>query len=491
MKPRQVLPLSHKRVINTVINLAPVYHFRKQGVYQLRVRPLGSLNACTVSLRSTNRAEAMASSEQLQTLLRHYHLDNPEASWPDLRKQLRTLAESLLGQSASSWEELDALALLSRESAGQVRSLSRHGPLSASQARAMGELGGILYAGERRFLGQPEVLAGFIDRFDQEEISDRQRQASLSLSVGTPSVAFEPITFETLSADYLREHSANLKENSLIQMGYEYKTISETLNGLDLRTHTRDDMVSLRTSLLQERAASTVNNLLSKLSTVMEWAVNNQLIPYARTKGLKIKRDAESKREAFTQVQVQAIMDKAASLGEDDWLRWALSLGAITGARVGELLHLTKNDIREHGGVVFIDINGEGGKDLKNSYSARWVPLTDGAYGSFDLAAFRRYIKSHQKRNALGVSHVYAKKVLNQTVQEVAGSTNGTLTFHSLRHSIAGHLKSKGTPLETVQAITGHSSGSITYDHYGAEGRVELGILAEALRKALVPGEVS
>lgn len=313
----------------------------------------------------------------------------------------------------------------------------------------------------------------------------------MSLSVGAPAVALEPITFETLSADYLREHSANIKETSLIQMGYEYKTISETLNGLDLRTHTRDDMVNLRVSLLEERAASTVNNLLSKLSTVMEWAVNNQIIPYARTKGLKIKKDAESKREAFTQVQVQAILDKAASFGEDDWLRWALSLGAITGARVGELLHLTKNDVREQGGVVFIDINAEGGKDLKNSYSVRWVPLTDNAYGSFDLAAFRRYIESHEKRNALGVSHVYAKRVLNQTVQEVAGSTNGTLTFHSLRHSIAGHLKSKGTPLETVRAITGHSSGSITYDHYGAEGRVERGILAEALRKALVPEEVS
>lgn len=489
MKPLPVPTQGLPQVIIPVIKLAPAYHFRKQGVYQLRVRPLGSLNACTVSLRSTNRAQAMASSEKLQALLRHYHLDNPNAPWAELRRHLRELAESLLIHSSTSEDELDALAEAHANEAVALRALSRLGPLSAPQARAMGHLGAILYASEKRFLGQPEVLAGIIEGFDQESDLDRQRQASLSLSVGAPSVALEPIPFETLSADYLREHSANLKQNSLIQMGYEYKTIAEALNGLDLRTHTREDMVNLRVSLLEERAASTVNNLLSKLSTVMDWAVNNQLIPYARTKGLKIKRDAESKREAFTQAQVQAIMDKAASLEEDDWLRWGLSLGAITGARVGELLHLTKDDIREQGGVVFIDINAEGGKDLKNSYSARWVPLTDGAYGSFDLAAFRRYIESHTKRNALGVSHVYAKKVLNQTVQDVTGSTDGTLTFHSLRHSIAGHLKSKGTPLETVQAITGHSSGSITYDHYGAEGRVELGILAEALRKALVPGE--
>ncbi|WP_288406263.1 tyrosine-type recombinase/integrase, partial [uncultured Pseudomonas sp.] len=315
----------------------------------------------------------------------------------------------------------------------------------------------------------------------------RHRQASVSLSVGTPSASHEPITFEALSADYLREHSANVKESSLVQMGYEYKTIAETLNGLDLKTHTREDMVNLREALKQKRAASTVNNLLSKLSTVMEWAVNNQLIPYARTKDLKIKRGAESKREAFTQAEVQAIMDKAASLQEDNWLRWALSLGAITGARVGELLHLTQRDIREQGGIVFIDINEADGKELKNGYSARWVPLTDRAYGSFNLSAFMRYVESHKKRNALGVSHTYAKKVLNQTVQEVAECTNGTLTFHSLRHSIASHLKSKGAPLETVQAITGHSSGSITFDHYGAGGRVELGIMAEALRNALVP----
>ncbi|MOA57098.1 hypothetical protein D3C78_1812110 [compost metagenome] len=75
--------------------------------------------------------------------------------------------------------------------------------------------------------------------------------------------------------------------------------------------------------------------------------------------------------------------------------------------------------------------------------------------------------------------------MVNGTLREVLElEADRTQTFHSLRHSLSGALKAVATPKETTESILGHSSGSISYDLYGAGASVEVGLMAEALRKA-------
>ena len=60
------------------------------------------------------------------------------------------------------------------------------------------------------------------------------------------------------------------------------------------------------------------------------------------------------------------------------------------------------------------------------------------------------------------------------------------MTFHSLRHSMAGRLKAADVALTTAQAILGHSSNSITYDHYGKGAVAELVKMQDAIKKAVL-----
>ncbi len=86
-------------------------------------------------------------------------------------------------------------------------------------------------------------------------------------------------------------------------------------------------------------------------------------------------------------------MTYANELPASDWKRWALSLGVLTGARIGEIYQLTQGDVKQVEGITVIDINkDEQDKTLKNDFSVRQVPLVDGAYG-FSLAAFLEWVE--------------------------------------------------------------------------------------------------
>jgi integrase len=260
----------------------------------------------------------------------------------------------------------------------------------------------ILHAAESRLRGDPRGLVGAIDNIDKDIESDSLKASSVSLSVSPPQ-ALPPVTFESLADAYRKEYKGNVTESSFKQISYNHKAIAEALGDLDMRTHTRADMIALRDTHLESRLPSSVNNVLVKLSTVLNWAVANDLIPKAYAQNLKLKKGTESTRKAFTQDQVATIMNHAKSLPEDSWKRWALSLAVLTGARLNEYAQLTKEDIRQEGDIWFIDINDNNGKQLKTAQSKRLVPLTDGAYG-FDLSAFLRFVEKAQGETMLGVS---------------------------------------------------------------------------------------
>lgn len=461
--------LSHNPVTSrsqVQVVLASPWHFRKQGVYQLRVRPKGSTVAsCTVSLRTNDRPTAMTTSKQLQTALRAFHLDNPDSTWPELRDHLRSIAEDLLA-TPTEWELLDVMGLTYSDLNDDLGRIASTAALTVPQTKGVIMARRIMQAAERRLGGDPRQLVKLIDKIDREADRDSLRASSVSLSVSPPQ-ALPPVRFESLAESYRNEHRANVKESSMKEIGYCHGTLSEALGDLDLRTHTRADLIALRDTLSESRRPVSVNNLLTKLATVLSWAVSNDLIPKAYTQNLKYKKGAESTRKAFTQEQIATLMNHANGLPADAWQRWALTLGIITGARLNEYVQLTKEDLRKEGDVWVIDINDNNGKELKTAQSKRLVPLTDGAYG-FDLGAFLRFAENSEGNTVLGVNYRLAGRGLNFALRDILSNDDPDLTLHSLRHSITSLLQAEGVPVAYVQAILGQSSGTLAFDTYGS-----------------------
>ncbi|WDH23624.1 tyrosine-type recombinase/integrase [Pseudomonas chlororaphis] len=416
--------------------LAKPYHYRRNGIYYMRLRATGSTTeAAAVSLKTSNRRDALDASEQLSGFVRAFHLENPEASWSKLKEHFRCVSVELFESGRD----------------GDVTQV--WGGLHDSDSGPAGGPTSPLKPGEN---------------------------FPVSLSVLAPAM-----TFEILSGLYLADRGQDQKTSTLKETKICHGTISTALGELDMRTHTRADLVALRDRLSENRMPSTVNKLLVKLSVVLAWAVDNGHISKSYDKKLKLTKGLESSRKAFTQDQVGKLVTYSNTLPETSWKRWLLSLGAITGGRLNEISQLTVGDVLTlESGITAIHINEQGeGKSIKNKRSERLVPLTDGAYG-FDLAAFLRYVeacKISKSESLAQIGYKTAGEWANQqAIPAALGDSFGPgLVFHSMRHSLASLMQAKGVPTTHAQAVMGHASGTITFDTYGSGVPVET--LAEML----------
>ncbi|WP_256656904.1 tyrosine-type recombinase/integrase [Pseudomonas sp. BGI-2] len=419
-------------------------------------------------------------SKDILRALAVFHLDNPAATWEDLRPRLLVIAEECLTM-AHGDDSLVAYEMIYDELKSALTIASAHKPFTEPQQRTVGYGKRIMAGSQDRLKGDPEALLGII-----RELSEGEQPASVSLSVYDQQA---PLLWDDLSAQFMREHRDNIKDSSLTQILSNHKIIGETLEACgieDLRKHTRADMVAVRAELLETRKPSTVNTILAKLIAVMGWAVANDYLVKAYTSKLKFTKGTESQREAFKRDQVEVIMSHANSLPVSSWERWGLSLLVVTGARVGEVLQLTKDDIKKESGHWCISINEESAdKSIKNKHSERVVPLTDGALG-FDLELFLSAIESGYLPSANKMSIPRNSGILRGVIKEVLGETKTeNQTLHSLRHHMASSLQARGIPAAFTQGILGHASNSISYDTYGSG--VPVDVLAGALGEVWTP----
>jgi integrase len=479
-------------VTNSALTLRPTtrlakpYHYRRNGIYYLRLRETGSTTQATsVSLKTTDRKAAMDASRRLAETIKSFHLDHPEATWSELREHLLWVAEGLLScshdvHSLRDWGDLyeDVRTNLTEIAATM--------PLNVDQHEHVSKAKDVMAAAQVRLQGDSVPLVKIIRDLEggSQDALKHANDVPLSLSVLAP-----PLTFEVLSGLYMADRAGEQKASTLSSTKFTHGVLCAELGALDLRKHTRADLVALRDRLATTRKPSTVNQMLMKLSAVLNWSVENGHLEKSFDKKLKFTKGTESTRKAFSQDQIGSLMAYANKLPEASWKRWLLSLGIITGGRLNEISQLSVSDIQTlRSGIVVIHINEVGeGKSIKNKRSERLVPLTDGAYG-FDLQAFLRYVETCKQSGNDSLAQIGYRPagewVNQQAIPQALGESYVRgLVFHSLRHSLASLMQAKGVPTTHAQAVMGHASGTVTFDIYGSGVPVE--VVAEMLNRLL------
>lgn len=121
---------------------------------------------------------------------------------------------------------------------------------------------------------------------------------------------------------------------------------------------------------------------LSALKVVFDWGVSNGLLQQNPANGvtLKVAKPPRVRSKGFSDEEAKAILSGAQAhvQGQESWKtfqakRWIPWLCAFTGARVGELAQLRKQDVFQRDGIWIIHITPEAGTVKTNE--ARDVPL--------------------------------------------------------------------------------------------------------------------
>ncbi|MEJ1794112.1 site-specific integrase [Escherichia coli] len=491
--------------INLLSVAKPQLVRRANGRYTIRFRLKGQTTPfLSVSTRSTDRRVATMRQRELAATAKSFMLDRPDVSLQELTDHLRSMAEQFLTDASDDyWNGLEVATLVDEK--------SNLKELAATQALSLDQQKGIRLALEVLTAAQQRVdtgdISGLIDIVmnnptDYSTICDSMAILSNEQGVSTevftqecqPEVAI--CSFSELVSSLLAEKVQTLKSSSYKDLSSSLNTVSRFLPE-DMDLMSRSEWLAVRDAMLaSEVRPSTINKLLTKAKMCLDYGLmNGQLEGRNPIERMKLTKDTDSKRRAFTDDELEGLLGRVeaeyqftrhTAQTSSEARRWASLVSVVTGARSAEVCHLTKRDIVTlDNGLVCIDINEDGeGKSVKNKHSVRLVPLTDGAYG-FDLASFLEWVYMQPDEGPLfGMTPSAYSSWFNSRVLTEALPDAENVSLHSLRHWLATRMKERGVNLVDAQGILGHSSQSITYDLYGKGHAV--GRLAEVLKTALL-----
>lgn len=496
-----ILTQAPKVTLLTTLAKPNLIRRKASGRYTMRLRKVGSTAPIiSIGLKTTVRSLAMSRLNELSATAKAFLLDNPEATAEELRKHLKWMAECFLTDATNDyWDGVEVAHL--HDAKANLREIAATQALSVDQQKHIREAIKLISAAQQRVnRGDTGLLLDILG--PQGEHGDNHDGYGVSIlkgkQGGSPSeftrerqkgseATGESLYWDELSSSYREEHKVNQTERNQKDLLSTHKAVGRFATGINFRAYTRPEVSAIRDAMIAANLApSTVNKLLTRLSTVIAWACRNGHIQDDYTKGLKLK-NIESTRRAFSEDELSKVVT---TIHEETNAakRFFGLLAVITGARCGELTQLTKADIYENGdnGLLCIDINANNGKTLKNKASARVVPLIDGAFG-FRSEEFREYVASlpnEENSSVFRMSRDVASKWFNEIILPKAiENRSGDLVLHSLRHTMATLLKHGGVAESTAQDVLGHTNQSITFNLYGKTKSVNL--MAEALKQAL------
>jgi integrase len=259
-------------------------------------------------------------------------------------------------------------------------------------------------------------------------------------------------------------------------------------------------------------SAANANSLMSNMSSFLNWAVNEELIPRNPARGLRLpdpvnKRD---KRLPFAREQLHAIFNAPLFRGCVDGERgynkvgtqrprnarfWVPLIALFSGARLGEICQLDVTDIRVVDGISCIVVSqrslvGSTDKQLKTSASDRLIPvhpmLIDCGLLHFAEAkrkAGETKIFDDIESGSTGSRPVAFSKWFTQFLRACGAQLHRT-SFHSFRHNFRDELRAARVDHDIAMLLGGWATGSsrtAASENYGSGHRVA--VLHEAICK--------
>jgi integrase len=229
---------------------------------------------------------------------------------------------------------------------------------------------------------------------------------------------------------------------------------------------------------------------LSGLKTLFGWAVVNRMLSVNPATGITIKlgKPVKLRSKGLTDAEARAILTAASEVvrgGERPETaagkRWVPWLCAYTGARVGELAQLRKQDLRQEGEHWVITITPEAGTVKTNE--AREVVLhshlVEQGYPQFVASAAPGHLFLRPAKNGDVLGPLQGvKNRLQEFVRAIVTDRN-VAPNHGWRHRFKTVGMEAGIPPRILDAIQGQAAVSIA-DQYGD---VTLNTMADAMAK--------
>ena len=213
-------------------------------------------------------------------------------------------------------------------------------------------------------------------------------------------------------------------------------------------------------------SAKTVRNINQVISSAMDFAVAQKIIPENPCKAVALPKVEHKEMQTIPSEQLQAFLQEAKATGVYEMYYIELA----TGLRRGELLGLKWTDIDWNNGIIKVRrqvarVDGqivEAPLKTKNSYRA--VTISQQAIEVLKQQKEKTYDQYvFPSPNGGPIS---PDSVNNMLKRVLARAGIPKVRFHDLRHTFATIALQNGVDIKTVSGMLGHFSAGFTLDTY-------------------------
>ncbi|EPP35952.1 Tyrosine recombinase XerD [Chlamydia avium] len=273
-------------------------------------------------------------------------------------------------------------------------------------------------------------------------------------------------TIKAASPHTLRNYCADLNDFKKFLECHEKLESSPALD-LSLKETTQQKLPFslftkdiLRLYILQliekKKAKRTIKRHLSTLKSFSCYCIKNNILNEDPTEGLSGPRLPKELPSPITYEQIEILMatpDLSKYTGFRD--RCLLELFYSSGLRISEIVAINHEDIDFSSNLI--RIQGKGKKE-------RLIPMTPHASQWLQQYLHHPQRTQVEKDSRAIFLNRFGKRLTTRSIDRkfrkylLLSGLSGTITPHTIRHTIATHWLENGMDLKTIQTLLGHSS---------------------------------
>ncbi|HKR17044.1 MAG TPA: site-specific integrase [Rhizorhapis sp.] len=270
----------------------------------------------------------------------------------------------------------------------------------------------------------------------------------------------------------------------------------------------RKDVLAFKDALVGEgQSPENINVKLSRLRTLLSWAVQNDYAATNAADNVKVKTSGKKARVHFDLPALRRIFGSPVFKegerpvrGRKEASYWIPLIALFSGARMEEIGQMRVGDVVQEeypdadGAMVqgwFLNVTDLGeDQKLKNDASKRTVPL----HPELERLGLLKYVEGlptggrlfpDLKAGAYGRLTAKWGEWFSIYLRNVCGVTDKRMVFHSFRHTFKHHASHVGMIEGVQRQIMGHSPGDVADDYRGG---YSLHQLVEGIRLYRIAG---
>jgi integrase len=337
---------------------------------------------------------------------------------------------------------------------GQTRrkSLGLYGPLTVEEARIEARK----WLGERAKGGDPiadrlaerkaetveQLCRSYLTAAEQGLILGKKNRPKEASTLATDRGRIERHIIPLLGKKCVRDVT-NADVNRFMRDVMAGKTAADVKTGFRGRS-------------IVEGGAGTAARTVGLLGGIFSYAVSEGMRPDNPVRG--VKRPADGRRDRRLSPEdygaLGEALAEAEAEGENPAATSAVRLLALTGARLGEISHLTHAEIDRHGRALRFADTKEGAS--VRPLGAAALSVLDGLPGALRHDGYSYVLPGNQGDRPYGGLPKALARIMGRRPELVG------ITAHVLRHSFASVADELGYTEATVAALLGQRSGSVT-----------------------------